>query len=710
MFQKLLKKTLFSLSFLMMASSFCAQNPVLDQLRTQYLGRIPAPKLEIAKTPTTPSLFKQLKDFFFEKPTQYSMPVADANRQRFLWDGITPFISTETDSINLVMVEGLNLIANPFNQACTIQNALGTAITSMGSIFTSLTLSQSISDVAKLTARQNTISYLDQHPEVRKEIQEHLTVIAEHEKHLIELWALENDAYFNGLFLSALYKKQTNGFRNKLERSSLYQNFWDLYGYYNWATFPFGASINTALFLYGKQKFYDKDVNTPSVLKFYPDLLRRRYETAQYVVGGQWLTADIKNTILNGASNTYLYMRENPLKSVGIGLLGTYAVVGGIGGMLAGSRMKNRAEDLIHEKMFAIAHIIRSMRAISDILLEHPVLNRNLEMANSLHKYFDTKGQVSSKMQEVVRLLETNTFDNASRWSLRGRVRASYLLLQDVKHELFEGLAAVGAIDMYCMVADTLSAHKNSEKPYAFATYITDSATPVINVEGVWHPLVNGTVVKNSIVLGENEYPRNVILTGPNAGGKTTFLKSIALSVVLGQTLGIVPAVFMTFTPFDTINTYMSVVDNIANGDSLFKAEAQRAGQLMKNTMANHEVGKLTFTIIDELFSGTHPRVGTSASYAAADSIGKMNTSITLISTHFIEVMSTLEEKTSYYKNYKVDATIQENGKINYPFTVTPGVSTVSVVQNMFEDLGFDADLIKTFNDQMQESEMSAAV
>ena len=74
----------------------------------------------------------------------------------------------------------------------------------------------------------------------------------------------------------------------------------------------------------------------------------------------------------------------------------------------------------------------------------------------------------------------------------------------------------------------------------------------------MWNPIIGKQdSVKNSIEIGNNN-PNNIILTGPNAGGKTTFIKSVCLQILLSQTLTLNSCESMKFTPFSLIGSHMN--------------------------------------------------------------------------------------------------------------------------------------------------------
>jgi DNA mismatch repair protein MutS len=194
---------------------------------------------------------------------------------------------------------------------------------------------------------------------------------------------------------------------------------------------------------------------------------------------------------------------------------------------------------------------------------------------------------------------------------------------------------------------------------------------------------------------------RNVILTGPNAGGKSTFLKGLALNIILAQTIGIVPARHMSLTPFNSINTYLNIPDDTAGGKSLFKAEVLRAQQLLMNTKAlkNNQFG---FSIMDEMFSGTSPKEGEAASYAVAKKFGELPNNILLLATHFPK-LTQLENATNNFKNYKVCVTFDDQGNIVYPYKLEAGIADQNVAINILKEEGFDTSILDDAHELLQQ-------
>ena len=211
---------------------------------------------------------------------------------------------------------------------------------------------------------------------------------------------------------------------------------------------------------------------------------------------------------------------------------------------------------------------------------------------------------------------------------------------------------------------------------------------PFIQCKNIWHPLINDEkVVTNDITLGE---PRNMIITGPNAGGKSTFIKSITLSLILSQTLGISLGTSMKMTPFKLINTYLNIPD-ISGKESLFEAEMNRAREHI-DKLEKMDKQDFSFFIMDEIFSSTNPEEGISGGFAVCERLGELKNSINIITTHF-NYLTNLTDSGNY-KAYKIPIDRNDNGDIVYKYKLETGVSDQFIALELLKTKGFDKNIV----------------
>ena len=371
---------------------------------------------------------------------------------------------------------------------------------------------------------------------------------------------------------------------------------------------------------------------------------------------------------------------------VGLGSYSMYCAI-------ARERKTNNITNYLHTQLIATSQIIRSMKECSQAIKNNPILTQGLAHHQDLHNLFDKKStKVSYKLHRLVELLLTDTFkEDASYFSIKGRVLAAYSLMQDVKEELAPALRALGEIDTLLATTKLYRSFENERVSYTFPTYL-NKQHPEITLIDMWNPFVSTEkTVTNSVEIG-NTKPNNIILTGPNAGGKSTFLKGTALSILLAQTIGISPARELVFTPFAKINTYMNVTDDTAGGNSLFKSEVLRAQELLKS-VENLNTHNFSLSIMDEMFSGTSPKEGEAASFGVAKRLGRINNSILLLASHFPKLQR-LEKETKNFKNYKVRVARHDNGTFSYPFKLEEGAADQNVAIDILKEQGFNSSIL----------------
>jgi len=349
--------------------------------------------------------------------------------------------------------------------------------------------------------------------------------------------------------------------------------------------------------------------------------------------------------------------------------------------------------DLIYEKqqqLITISHAIKSMHALCVALEQNPQAQKLMPQEYSkLKSLFSTNKKSSQNLQRLVEQLMSSSFDGNPSYFLSqpGKILATHKLLTRIKHELVPYFEAWGQVDAYLTIQDLYQRFQHHPKVKFCIPTIVDSAAPIFVIDEYWHPLIDPEyVVTNNLAIGNNGV-RNLMITGPNAGGKTTSLMSLIINIIFAQSFGIAPSAQLTFTPFTKIHSYLDITTNLQEGLSLFAAEVDRAKKL-KQSILSCTQGQKTFTIIDEIFSGTNPQVASDVGFTFAAQLGEMLHSMTIITTHFPR-LTDLEKETNTFTNYKVaDATIMPDGKVVYPFKLIPGISTQNIAAHMLHQQG----------------------
>lgn len=291
-------------------------------------------------------------------------------------------------------------------------------------------------------------------------------------------------------------------------------------------------------------------------------------------------------------------------------------------------------------------------------------------------------------------------FDN---WSYfrgnGGKLLATYCLFEEHKDCLKPAMYELGQLDGFIGIADLVKEAKETcpEHCYTFAKFLnrTGQETPFIELNGMWNPLLDPkTVVDNDVAL-DTYKTRNMVLCGPNAGGKSSFLSGVASSLLLTQTFGIVPAKDAVITPFDKISTYIEAGDDIASGASLFMVEIDRMQkhiQMLEKSKSNEFV----FTIADEPFAGTNPVEAGAAAYSIISYMAKYTNALHIVASHYPILMG-LEHnvKGRGIKNFKVFVQEAVGKKLHYTYKIVPGEATQTVALKILEQEGYDKELLQ---------------
>lgn len=258
--------------------------------------------------------------------------------------------------------------------------------------------------------------------------------------------------------------------------------------------------------------------------------------------------------------------------------------------------------------------------------------------------------------------------------------------MDQVKNEWLASLAALGELDAYMSMAKLYKEQQHKECSYCFVE-LSSATTPLIDMQEFWNPLIKArSIVTNSIGLG-GQQRSNAVITGPNAGGKSTMLRSITVNVILAQTFGIAAAKKFTLTPFSIIASYLNISDDIAAGNSLFKSEVIRA-QYLIDLVSGLKQNQFGCVVIDEMFSGTSSVEGEATSYSVAKYLGGTSNVINMIASHF-PLLTRLEKDTTFFTNYKVSVQQSEDGKIEYPFKLEHGISHQNIAIAILRAEGF---------------------
>ena len=183
------------------------------------------------------------------------------------------------------------------------------------------------------------------------------------------------------------------------------------------------------------------------------------------------------------------------------------------------------------------------------------------------------------------------------------------------------------------------------------------------NRHAVVENVLDGEYVKNDIIMDENT---NILLiTGPNMAGKSTYMRQLAITIIMAQIGCFVPASEASMMIFSAIYTRIGASDDLVSGKSTFMVEMSEANNAIQNADKN------SLILFDELGRGTATYDGMALAYAIIEYIHNNIGCKTLFSTHYHE-LTQLENKLKNLKNVHVSA-YEENGKITFLHKIKDG-------------------------------------
>jgi len=192
-------------------------------------------------------------------------------------------------------------------------------------------------------------------------------------------------------------------------------------------------------------------------------------------------------------------------------------------------------------------------------------------------------------------------------------------------HTLARALATLDAIVTLAERAEQLNWHCPTFKN-----------TPGISIKEGRHPVIeavlHATFIPNDLNLTE-PHPM-LLITGPNMGGKSTYMRQNALIIILAHIGSFVPATAATIGPIDQIMTRIGAHDDLASGQSTFMVEMTETARILRQATPQ------SLILIDEIGRGTSTHDGMSLAYATAHYLATTVKAYTLFSTHYFELTS----------------------------------------------------------------------
>lgn len=237
----------------------------------------------------------------------------------------------------------------------------------------------------------------------------------------------------------------------------------------------------------------------------------------------------------------------------------------------------------------------------------------------------------------------------------------------------------------------TVAVERNFVRPQleqGLGLHLIESRHPVVEA-------IEGQFVPNDVTFDESQ--RIILLTGPNMAGKSTYLRQVALIVILAQMGSFVPAQEARIGIVDRIFTRIGAADDLSSGQSTFMVECAETAQLLLNATEN------SLIILDELGRGTSTFDGMAIAQAVVEYIHDTIGARTLFSTHFHE-LTKLEMSLKYLVSYRVEVE-ERDGRISFLHRVSRGSTDRSYGINVARMAGVPGPVLQRSLELLHELE-----
>lgn len=255
--------------------------------------------------------------------------------------------------------------------------------------------------------------------------------------------------------------------------------------------------------------------------------------------------------------------------------------------------------------------------------------------------------------------------------------------LKEKQTQLKQLFILVGELDALLSIAS----YRVSLGYYCIPEFIEDNTDRVLELTDVYHPLLKDPV-SNSLEIKK----RGIIITGSNMAGKSTFLRTIAVNVLLAQTICTCLASSYRGNMFRVI-TSISRTDNIMEGKRFYFTEAER---LLEMVVTVRE-GLPALCIIDELLSGTNSAERLAAAEGILDYLYRNNV-LAIVATHDLELAERLQDS---YDTYHFTDSVSKEG-LDFDYKLKRGIAVSSNAIRLLEYLGYPEEITEAALKSMQ--------
>ncbi|WP_461453468.1 MutS-related protein [Mucilaginibacter sp.] len=326
---------------------------------------------------------------------------------------------------------------------------------------------------------------------------------------------------------------------------------------------------------------------------------------------------------------------------------------------------------LFEKVVYSVEKIVYTLNSNNDYYVTQQGVGNTLSVLATLLDFIDKDFRASPKILQDFKKTISAIFRTEDLVFIKGLMekpninpfelsRADQIFKHTAKEEIMIMLDIIYQLDLYISVSNTAKSLGLS------LPVIKNDGQRLLIIKRLFHPFINNPIA-NDVAFDRNH--NLCFVTGTNMAGKSTFLKSVGVSIYLAHIGFPVLAGYMETSVFDGLITTINIDDNIDQGHSHFYSEVLRVKHVANKINESQNI----FVIFDELFRGTNVKDAYDASLAIISAFAKVRKCFFMVSTHIIEVANDLKNIGNI--DFRYMETVFENGNPTYTYKLKEGIT-----------------------------------
>jgi hypothetical protein len=339
-------------------------------------------------------------------------------------------------------------------------------------------------------------------------------------------------------------------------------------------------------------------------------------------------------------------------------------------------RFYNNIKRMNHSLLFIRDYVTRNITNMESFITKNNSLPTYQTFIGEVKKHMEILKDIKSKLENITPF----SVGLGTCLNVGNMLKVFYKLHQNAEY----GEAIRYSIGFDGYISNINGIRDNMDNGYIHNAIFSTKSTKIKNQ---YYPLHKNGPKKNNCVL-----KKNMIITGVNASGKTTFLKTTAINIIFTQQFGVGFYDKCNLVPFTHIHSYLNIPDT-SGRDSLFQAESRRCKDIIDAIQNTQHTNSRHFCIFDELYSGTNPEEATKSAYSFLHYLSSYSNVRFILTTHYVSLCKKYK-KSKHVNNYKMCVEKSHDGKIKYTYKIKKGISNLHGGVEILKNMNYPKEII----------------